>query len=48
MRAVAYDRYGRPEVLRVEEVPMPSPATNQVLLGVVAAETKALKVAITR
>src|SRR5829696_10326079 len=36
MRAVVYDRYGPPEVLRVGEVPMPSPATNQVLLRVVA------------
>ena len=36
MRAVVYDRYGPPEVLRVEEVPTPSPATNQVLLRVLA------------
>jgi NADPH:quinone reductase-like Zn-dependent oxidoreductase len=36
MRAVVYDRYGPPEVLRVEEVPTPSPTTNQVLLRVVA------------
>jgi NADPH:quinone reductase-like Zn-dependent oxidoreductase len=36
MRAVVYDRYGPPEVLRVEEVPTPSPATNQVLVQVLA------------
>ena len=36
MRAVVYDRYGPPELLRVEDVPMPSPAANQVLLRVVA------------
>ena len=36
MRAVVYDRYGRPEVLRVEDVPMPSPAAGQVLVKVAA------------
>ena len=36
MRAVVYDRYGPPEVLRVAEVPTPSPTTNQVLVRVVA------------
>jgi NADPH:quinone reductase-like Zn-dependent oxidoreductase len=36
MRAVVYDRYGPPDVLRVEDVPMPSPATRQVLVRVVA------------
>jgi NADPH:quinone reductase-like Zn-dependent oxidoreductase len=36
MRAVVYDRYGPPESLRVEEVPTPSPTTNQVLLRVSA------------
>ena len=34
MRAVLYDRYGPPEVLRVEEVPRPSPAADQVLVKV--------------
>jgi NADPH:quinone reductase-like Zn-dependent oxidoreductase len=37
MRAVVYDRYGPPEGLRVAEVPTPSPATNQLLVRVVAA-----------
>jgi NADPH:quinone reductase-like Zn-dependent oxidoreductase len=32
MRAVVYDSYGPPELLRVDEVPTPSPTTNQVLL----------------
>jgi NADPH:quinone reductase-like Zn-dependent oxidoreductase len=36
MRAVVYDRYGPPESLRVAELPTPSPATDQVLLRVVA------------
>jgi len=36
MRAVVYDRYGPPESLRVEDVPMPSPSTKRVLLRVLA------------
>ena len=36
VRAVVYDRYGPPDVLRVEEVPVPSPAANQVLVAVAA------------
>lgn len=36
MRAVVYDRYGLPDVLRVEEVPTPSPGANQVLVAVAA------------
>jgi NADPH:quinone reductase-like Zn-dependent oxidoreductase len=36
MRAVVYDRYGPPEVLRVEEVPLPSPGAKQVLVKVAA------------
>jgi NADPH:quinone reductase-like Zn-dependent oxidoreductase len=36
MRAVVYDRYGPPEVLRIAEVPTPSPTTSQVLVRVVA------------
>jgi NADPH:quinone reductase-like Zn-dependent oxidoreductase len=36
VRAVVYDRYGPPEVLRVESVPEPSPGANQVLVKVVA------------
>lgn len=36
MKAVVYDRYGPPDVLRVEDVPTPSPAPKQVLVKVVA------------
>jgi NADPH:quinone reductase-like Zn-dependent oxidoreductase len=36
MRAVVYDRYGPPESLRVEDVPTPTPTTDQVLVRVVA------------
>lgn len=36
MRAVVYDHYGPPDVLRVEEVPLPSPTANQVLIEVAA------------
>ncbi|GAB1642263.1 NAD(P)-dependent alcohol dehydrogenase [Krasilnikovia sp. MM14-A1259] len=36
MRAVVYDRYGPPDVLRIEDVPKPSPAPGQVLIKVAA------------
>lgn len=36
MRAVVYDRYGSPDVLRVEDVPTPSPSAGQVLVRVAA------------
>jgi NADPH:quinone reductase-like Zn-dependent oxidoreductase len=36
LRAVVYNRYGPPDVLRVEEVSVPSPGENQVLVEVVA------------
>lgn len=37
MRAVVYDRYGGPEVLRTEEVETPTPGSGEVLVRVVAA-----------
>ena len=36
MKAVVYDRYGPPDVLRVEQVPVPSPSASQVLVEVAA------------
>lgn len=36
MKAVVYDRYGPPDLLRVEEVAVPSPGPSQVLVEVVA------------
>lgn len=36
MKAVVYERYGGPEVLRVAEVPTPQPADGQVLVRVAA------------
>lgn len=36
MKAVVYERYGGPEVLRVAEVPTPQPADGQVLVRVEA------------
>ena len=36
MKAVVYDRYGSPDVLHVEDVPVPSPAAGQVRVRVAA------------
>ena len=36
MKAVVHDRYGTPDVLRVEDVPVPSPAAGQVRVEVAA------------
>jgi NADPH:quinone reductase-like Zn-dependent oxidoreductase len=36
VKAVVYDRYGPPEVLRVEDVPKPSPDAGQVLVRIAA------------
>ena len=37
MRAVVQDRYGGPDVLRVEQISVPSPGAGEVLLAVHAA-----------
>jgi NADPH:quinone reductase-like Zn-dependent oxidoreductase len=36
VRAVVYSRYGPPDVLKVEDVPMPAPSADQVLVKVAA------------
>jgi NADPH:quinone reductase-like Zn-dependent oxidoreductase len=36
MRAVAYDRYGPPDVLRLEDIPVPRPRAGQVLVQIAA------------
>lgn len=36
MKAVVYERYGSPDVLRLDDVPVPSPAAGQVLVRVAA------------
>jgi NADPH:quinone reductase-like Zn-dependent oxidoreductase len=36
MKAVVHERYGDPELLRVEDVPTPSPAAGQVLVKIAA------------
>jgi NADPH:quinone reductase-like Zn-dependent oxidoreductase len=36
VRAVVHDRYGSPDVLRIEDVPVPSPAVGQVRVKVAA------------
>lgn len=42
MRAMAQDRYGPPEVLRLREVDVPVPADDQVLVRVIATSVNAL------
>jgi NADPH:quinone reductase-like Zn-dependent oxidoreductase len=37
MRAVVHDKYGPPEVLRIEEIPRPVPAADELLVEVCAA-----------
>ena len=36
VKALVYDRYGSPDVLRVEDVPVPSPAAGQVRVKIAA------------
>ena len=37
MRAITYSRYGSPDLLRVTDIPKPTPAKGQVLIRVRAA-----------
>ena len=34
MKAVVYDRYGPPDVLRIEEVERPAPRDDEILVAV--------------
>jgi NADPH:quinone reductase-like Zn-dependent oxidoreductase len=36
MRAIVYDRYGSPDVLRLDDIAMPTPGRGQVLVRVIA------------
>ena len=36
MKAVVHERYGGPEVLRMEDVPIPQPSADQVRIKVAA------------
>jgi NADPH:quinone reductase-like Zn-dependent oxidoreductase len=44
MRAVVYDRYGPPEVLRVEDVPQPVPQADELLIRIRATTVNRLDV----
>ncbi|MBN1239145.1 MAG: NAD(P)-dependent alcohol dehydrogenase [Gammaproteobacteria bacterium] len=41
VKAITYDRYGPPDVLRLEEVPTPTPGNREVLIDVQAASVNA-------
>ena len=34
MKAVVYERYGAPDVLRIEDVPKPVPAADEILVRI--------------
>src|SRR5688572_33054167 len=36
MKAVVYDRYGPPDVLRIDDLPVPTPAAGQVRVKIAA------------
>jgi NADPH:quinone reductase-like Zn-dependent oxidoreductase len=42
MRAIVHDRYGPPDVLRLEDVPRPVPADDELLVPLLALVTRRL------
>jgi len=48
MKAAVYHKYGSPEVLHIEEIPMPVPADNEVLIKVHAASVNYANPAMVR
>ena len=48
MKAIVYRRYGSPDVLRLEETPMPSPQADEVLVRVRATSVNAADVDLLR
>lgn len=48
MRAVQFDRFGPPEVLRINDIPTPQPGPGEVLVEVHAASVDAGETAFRR
>ena len=48
MKAIVFDKYGPPEVLKLEDVPEPVPGENEVLIEVHAASVNFANPAMVR